>query len=67
MSQNLIKLLGNDVPPERIEKLIQQADFDGDGMISFEDFLTMFRKDNNLVVKEEVNGGLDESVISGTE
>ncbi|KAL7473881.1 hypothetical protein ACHAXS_014375 [Conticribra weissflogii] len=65
--ENLIKLLGNDVPPERIEKLIQQADFDGDGMISFEDFLTMFRKDNNLVVKEEVNGGLDESVISGTE
>jgi len=65
--ENLIKLLGNDVPPERIEKLIRQADFDGDGMISFEDFLTMFRKDNSLVVKEEINEGLDESVISGTD
>jgi hypothetical protein len=39
-------LLGNDVPQSRIEALIKEADNDGDGMISFEEFLIMFRNDN---------------------
>lgn len=50
------------MPAQRIEKLIQQADVDGDGMISFEEFLTMFRKSNALaVLKEEVSVGGDSS------
>jgi len=49
--QNLIKLLGEKGPS--IEKLLEEADKDGDGMISFEEFLVMFRNDNNLAAKEE--------------
>lgn len=53
--QNLVKLLGENVPTERIEKLIKEVDIDGDGMISFEEFLVMFRTDNVLAAKEEFN------------
>mmetsp|Transcript_26907 Transcript_26907/g.56109 ORF Transcript_26907/g.56109 Transcript_26907/m.56109 type:complete len:553 (-) Transcript_26907:671-2329(-) len=48
---NLIKLLGETGPS--IEKLLEEADKDGDGMISFEEFLVMFRNDNNLATEEE--------------
>ena len=51
--QNLIKLLGENVSPSRIEKLIKEVDMDGDGMISFEEFLVIFRTDNNMATKEE--------------
>jgi len=44
-------LLGENVPT--IEKLIKQGDTNGDGMISFEEFLIMFRNDNYLAAKEE--------------
>ena len=44
--QNLLELLGNAVPQDRIDDLIRQADVDKDGQISFNDFLSMFREDN---------------------
>ena len=53
--------------PERIKKLIEQADVDGDGMISFEEFLTMFRKDNSRTAKKETNGTDTSDINSHTE
>ena len=47
----MIKLLGENSPA--IEKIIKEGDKDGDGKISFEDFLKMFREENYLTVKEE--------------
>ncbi|KAL9185263.1 hypothetical protein ACHAXT_003040 [Thalassiosira profunda] len=55
--ENLIKLLGANVPPSRVEKLISEVDIDGDGMISFEEFLIMFRTDNYLEAKKEFADG----------
>ncbi len=52
--ENLIKLLGESGTQERVEKLIGSADTDGDGRISFEEFLVMFRKDNIAVVEDEI-------------
>lgn len=46
--KNLVNLLGENASPSRIEKLIREVDTDGDGMISFEEFLVMFRNDNYL-------------------
>lgn len=43
------------MPTSRIERLIKEVDIDGDGMISFEEFLVMFRQDNVLAAKEEFN------------
>eukprot|EP00986_Skeletonema_menzelii_P013060 scaffold7400_cov122-Skeletonema_menzelii.AAC.9 len=52
--ENLKKLLGESGTPERLEKLIGSADSDGDGRISFEEFLVMFRKDNIAAVDDEI-------------
>ena len=41
--QNLSKLLGKHVTQSRVEALIKEADTTGDGRISFEEFLNMFR------------------------
>ena len=49
--ENLQKLLGG--TPERIKSLIESADTDGDGKISFDEFLVMFRKENIAAVGEE--------------
>jgi Ca2+-binding EF-hand superfamily protein len=51
--QNLIKLLGDNVPTSHIEKLIKEVDIAGDNQISFEEFLVMFRTDNYKTAKEE--------------
>jgi len=49
---NLEKLLGNDSSPERIDTLIEEADKDKDGKISFQEFLDIFRKDrSDMAVK----------------
>jgi hypothetical protein len=32
------------VPQSRVDKLLEEADKDKDGMVSFEDFLKMFRE-----------------------
>jgi Ca2+-binding EF-hand superfamily protein len=61
-SKDLIKLLGKSVSPYRIDALIQQADFDGDGRISFADFLEMFRVDNCKCANEAL--GLQSSLQS---
>jgi calcium-dependent protein kinase len=53
--ENLKRLLGESGTPERIEKLIESADTDGDGKISFEEFLVMFRKDNVASVEDEID------------
>lgn len=45
-NENLSKLLGKHVTQSRVEALIKEADTTGDGTISFEEFLQMFRKDN---------------------
>jgi len=58
--ENLKNLLGESATPERIEKLIGSADADGDGRISFEEFLVMFRKDNIAAVEDEI---VTESVV----
>jgi hypothetical protein len=36
------------VPQSRVDKLLKEADKDNDGMVSFEDFLVMFREDTRL-------------------
>jgi len=51
--QNLKNLLGQNVSQSRIEKLIKEVDITGDGKISFEEFLIMFRNDNVLAIKNE--------------
>lgn len=43
---DLTKLLGSNVPQARVDALIKETDKDKDGMISFEEFLKMFRDDN---------------------
>ena len=52
--KNLKQLLGERGTSEQIDKLIEEADTDGDGKISFEEFLVMYRKDNLLAVKDEI-------------
>lgn len=54
--ENLIKLLGDSVSPSRVEKLINEVDMDGDGKISFEEFLVIFRTDNYLQAKAQFIG-----------
>jgi len=44
--ENLCQLLGGNVSSSRIDKLINEADKAGDGKISFEEFLMMFRQDH---------------------
>lgn len=44
--QNLVKLLGENTSTSTIEKLIKEEDRNGDGRISFEEFLIMFRDDH---------------------
>ena len=51
-NENLSKLLGKHVTQSRVEALIKEADTTGDGTISFEEFLQMFRKDNCKHVEE---------------
>ena len=48
--KNLSKLLGKHVPPSRVDALIKEADTTGEGTISFEEFLNMFRTDNSKQV-----------------
>lgn len=55
--QDLTKLLGKEVPSDKVDKLIQQADNDGDGRISFEEFLTLFRVENALDTKKNIEVG----------
>lgn len=43
--------------------MIKEVDTDGDGMISFEEFLIMFRTDNYMAAKE----GLTENDTSDAE
>ena len=50
--ENLSKLLGTHVTQSRVAALIKEADTTGDGTISFEEFLQMFRKDNCKHVEE---------------
>ena len=51
---DLRKLLGERATSEKIDKLIEEADTDGDGQISFDEFLVMYRKNNALAVKKEI-------------
>jgi len=48
--ENLVKLLGENSP--KIEKLIKEGDRNGDGRISFEDFLVLFRNDHSSAAEE---------------
>ena len=43
--QNLRELLGKDYPKEYVDALVADADTDGDGRISYPEFLALFRKD----------------------
>ena len=36
------------MPQSRVDKLLKEADKDNDWMVSFEDFLVMFREDTRL-------------------
>ena len=51
--QNLRELLGNDYSKERLDALVADADTDGDGRISYSEFLAIFRK-RALVMAEEL-------------
>lgn len=64
MFKNLTKLLGENESPERVEKLISEADTDGDGKISFEEFLIMFRTDNIKTAREEFTAANGDSTHS---
>lgn len=43
-AQNLCKLLGKDYSPEKVQDIIEHADVDHDGRISYEDFVLGFRQ-----------------------
>mmetsp|Transcript_10853 Transcript_10853/g.15201 ORF Transcript_10853/g.15201 Transcript_10853/m.15201 type:complete len:244 (-) Transcript_10853:165-896(-) len=44
---NLLDLLGQNCPPERVDELIAEADDNKDGKISFDEFLAHCRKNRN--------------------
>jgi len=50
--ENLVKLLGEN--SSTIEKLITEGDITGDGRISFEEFLILFRNDHSSAAEEEL-------------
>lgn len=50
--ENLMELMGIDYSEEKFDRMIQDIDADGDGKISFDDFLEHFRKDQKDYVEE---------------
>jgi len=53
--ENLARLLGKDCTPERVDRLIKEADADKDGQISFQEFLNHFRKDTTMLARSTQN------------
>lgn len=47
--QNLRDFLGTDATTEKVEKLMAEVDADGDGKISFEEFVTSFRNNQRSI------------------
>jgi len=45
--QNLRDFLGTDSTEDKVQKLMAEADLDGDGKITFEEFLNSFRQNQN--------------------
>ena len=50
--ENLMELMGIDYSEEKFNQMIKDIDVDGDGKISFDEFLDHFRKDQKDFVKE---------------
>lgn len=50
--KNLQVLLGKDFTHERVDKLLEEADFDGDGQITFQEFMKVMRHNNQGLVDE---------------
>jgi calcium-dependent protein kinase len=50
--KNLLDILGQNCPPERVDELIAEADDNKDGKISFDEFLAHCRKNRNERQKE---------------
>eukprot|EP00565_Helicotheca_tamesis_P003993 CAMPEP_0185729834 /NCGR_PEP_ID=MMETSP1171-20130828/7480_1 /TAXON_ID=374046 /ORGANISM="Helicotheca tamensis, Strain CCMP826" /LENGTH=520 /DNA_ID=CAMNT_0028398761 /DNA_START=128 /DNA_END=1690 /DNA_ORIENTATION=+ len=64
--KNLKNLLGKDYTLEKANKLLEEADLDKDGKISFDEFLRMFHKKNNSLrmdVLEGTHSDADESSL----
>lgn len=49
---NLRTILGRDFTPARVDKLLKEADFDGDGKISFPEFMKAMRESNKELFNE---------------
>jgi len=47
--QNLRDFLGTDATTEKVEKLMAEVDLDGDGKISFDEFVTSFRNSQRSI------------------
>jgi len=50
--QNLREMLGEETTSKEIDEIINSGDKDGDGQLSYPEFLEMFRKKTNRMVKQ---------------
>jgi len=50
--ENFRQILGKEYSDEKVDKFLNEADEDGDGAISFEEFLKFFRKDEKARLTE---------------
>jgi calcium-dependent protein kinase len=48
--ENFRSILGNDYSEEKVDQFLKEADENGDGVISFQEFMKFFRKDQNSQV-----------------
>eukprot|EP00555_Chaetoceros_dichaeta_P010203 CAMPEP_0198269540 /NCGR_PEP_ID=MMETSP1447-20131203/41710_1 /TAXON_ID=420782 /ORGANISM="Chaetoceros dichaeta, Strain CCMP1751" /LENGTH=126 /DNA_ID=CAMNT_0043961173 /DNA_START=44 /DNA_END=424 /DNA_ORIENTATION=- len=60
--QNLRDFLGKDSSEEKVIKLMKEADLDGDGRISFEEFLTSFRNTQKIAHRGLIMDDDDSSI-----
>jgi len=72
-AKNLVEILGEDVPKDEIDAIIEEADLSNDGCVSYSDFLALFEgtqecdKENLRVLGSELSSISVESDISASD